>query len=60
MSVDMSPVAVTGRMQMLNQLWELSVALQSSDLANSEPVEREPFIDAADLIQERDESSLVP
>ena len=38
MAVDMSPEAVTGRMQTLNQLWELAAALQSSDIENSKPV----------------------
>lgn len=28
--VDMSPEAVTGRMMMLDQMWELSVALKQS------------------------------
>ncbi|MEP6849753.1 MAG: hypothetical protein ABI999_12930 [Acidobacteriota bacterium] len=32
MQVDMSPEAVTGRMKMLDQLWELAVALQSSEI----------------------------
>jgi hypothetical protein len=32
MEVDMSPEAVTVRMEALNQLWELTVALQSSEL----------------------------
>ena len=35
----MSREAVTRRMEELNQLWELAIALQSSDLANSKPVE---------------------
>jgi hypothetical protein len=30
MKVDMSPEAVTQRMEILNQLWELSVELQSA------------------------------
>ena len=32
MKVDMSPEAVTGRMQMLDQLWELSIALKTSEI----------------------------
>ncbi|HQZ97440.1 MAG TPA: hypothetical protein PLP21_14055 [Pyrinomonadaceae bacterium] len=36
----MSEEAVTRRMIELNQLWELAVALRSSDLGNSELVEK--------------------
>jgi hypothetical protein len=36
MEVDMSPEAVTRRMEELNQLWELMVALQSSEIIESE------------------------
>ncbi len=32
MKVDMSPEAVTNRMHTLDQLWELAVALQSSEI----------------------------
>lgn len=39
MKIDMSPQAVTNRMNMLDQLWELAVALKTSDLANSRRVE---------------------
>ena len=39
MKVDMSKEAVTQRMLELDQLWELAVALRSSDLKNSIPVE---------------------
>ena len=39
MKVDMSKEAVTRRMTELNQLWELAVALTSSDLENSRRVE---------------------
>ena len=35
----MSREAVTRRMEELNQLWELAIALQSSDLANSKAVQ---------------------
>jgi len=30
--VDMSPEAVTGRMRMLDQLWELAVAVKNSEI----------------------------
>ncbi len=39
MKIDMSPQAVTNRMNMLDQLWELAVALKSSDILNSRRVE---------------------
>lgn len=39
MKIDMSPQAVTNRMNMLDQLWELAVALKSSDILNSGRVE---------------------
>ena len=39
MKIDMSPQAVTNRMNMLNQLWELAVALKTSDLSNARRVE---------------------
>ncbi len=32
MKVDMSPEAVTGRMMMLDQLWELAVAVKNSEI----------------------------
>lgn len=32
MKIDMTPQAVTNRMKMLDQLWELSVALKSSKI----------------------------
>lgn len=32
MKVDMSPQAVTNRMKMLDQLWELAIALRSSKI----------------------------
>lgn len=35
MKVDMSPEAITGRMKMLDQLWELSVALKSSKIVDN-------------------------
>ena len=34
MKVDMSPEAITGRMKMLGQLWELSVALKTSKIVD--------------------------
>lgn len=40
MKVDMSREAVTGRMRELNQLWELTVALRSTDLKNAKRVEK--------------------
>ena len=39
MKIDMSPQAVTNRMEMLDQLWELAVTLKTSDIANSRRVE---------------------
>ncbi|MEQ1606093.1 MAG: hypothetical protein ABL999_14615 [Pyrinomonadaceae bacterium] len=45
MKVDMSKEAVTQRMIELDQLWELAVALQSSDLENSVRVEKLPLRD---------------
>ena len=39
MKVDMSEEAVTRRMVELDQLWEMAVALRSSDLEHSERVE---------------------
>lgn len=41
MEVDMSPEAVTQRMEELNQLWELAVALQSSEIIESENKEKD-------------------
>ncbi len=35
MKIDMSPQAVTNRMKMLDQLWELSVALKSSRIESA-------------------------
>ncbi len=32
MKIDMSPEAVTNRMRALDQLWELAIALKSSEL----------------------------
>lgn len=37
MQVDMSPQAVTNRMHALDQLWELAVALQSSEIIDEKP-----------------------
>ena len=37
MQVDMSPEAVTNRMETLDQLWELAVALQSSEIIDEIP-----------------------
>ncbi len=36
MTIDMSPEAVTHRMLALDQLWELAVALRSSEIVNEE------------------------
>ncbi len=36
MKVDMSPEAVTKRMEELDQLWELTIALQSSEIIKDE------------------------
>ena len=36
MKIDMSPEAVTNRMIALDQLWELGVALRSSEIADDE------------------------
>ena len=55
MKIDMSPQAVTNRMNMLDQLWELAVALKSSDIANARRVEE---IEKADK-KERDEQTHV-
>jgi len=38
-TLDMSPEAVTQRMKRLDELWELTVALRTSDLVNARPVE---------------------
>lgn len=56
MKIDMSPQAVTNRMEMLDQLWELAVALKSSDMANSRRVE--DMEKAGE--KEKDERVLVP
>lgn len=40
MKVDMSREAVTRRMHELNQLWELTVALRSSNLIDAKRVEK--------------------
>ncbi|HEY2847674.1 MAG TPA: hypothetical protein VGI80_07640 [Pyrinomonadaceae bacterium] len=40
-TVDMSPEAITQRMKRLDELWELTVALRSSDLEHARPVESE-------------------
>ncbi len=42
MKVDMSPEAVTGRMMMLDQLWELAVALRNSKLGSRVEETAEP------------------
>lgn len=55
MKVDMSPQAVTNRMHMLDQLWELAVALKSSEIVteqrgdpdNRDEVKQEPQDDEA-------------
>lgn len=39
--VDMSPEAVTQRMEELNQLWELTIVLQSSEIIESENKEKD-------------------
>lgn len=36
MKIDMSPEAVTSRMIALDQLWELGVALRSSEIVDDE------------------------
>lgn len=56
MKIDMSPQAVTNRMEMLDQLWELAVALKSSDVANSRRVEDIKKVGE----KEKDEHVLVP
>ena len=38
-TIDMSPEAVTMRMKRLDALWQLTVALKTSDLKNARPVE---------------------
>jgi hypothetical protein len=48
MKVDMSPEAVTGRMKMLDQLWELSVALKSSAIVKHQADSTE-HVDPADV-----------
>lgn len=37
----MSPEAVTQRMQILNQLWELAVALQTVEITDEKPKQKE-------------------
>lgn len=39
MKVDMSPEAITQRLEIQNQLWELTVALQSVVIADEEAEE---------------------
>lgn len=39
MKIDMSPEAVTNRMNTLYQLWELTAALKSSEITNAQKVE---------------------
>ena len=56
MKIDMSPQAVTNRMEMLDQLWELAVALKTSDIGTSRKVE-----DLEKVVKkEKDEHVLVP
>ena len=38
-TIDMSPEAVTMRMKRLDELWQLTVALKTSDLRNARPAE---------------------
>ncbi len=38
MKIDMSPEAVTSCMIALDQLWELAVALKSSEIVKDQPV----------------------
>ena len=38
MKIDMSSEAVTSRMIALDQLWELAVALKSSEIVKDQPV----------------------
>ena len=47
MKVDMSPEAITGRMKMLGQLWELSVALKTSEIVTPQTVSTDP-VDPSD------------
>ena len=42
MKVDMSPEAVTGRMLMLGQLWELAISLKSSEIVDHPKDENAP------------------
>lgn len=53
MKVDMSPEAITGRMMMLDQLWELAVLLKNSTING--PVEQElrpkPPLDSAEILK---------
>jgi len=44
-TIDMSPEAVTMRMKRLDELWQLTVALKTSDLKNARPVESTPKAD---------------
>jgi len=39
MKIDMSPEAITNRMNTLYQLWELTAALKSSEITNAQKVE---------------------
>ena len=40
MKVDMSPEAVTQRLEIQNQLWELTVELQSAVITDEKPKEK--------------------
>ena len=56
-TIDMSPEAVTRRMQRLDQLWQLTVALKSSDLKNARPAESTAEADRLRAVSEDEHSS---
>ncbi len=55
MRVDMSPEAITQRMYELNQLWELTVALKSSEIVE-EPENGQKQTKAEESIDDRNKT----
>jgi hypothetical protein len=51
-TIDMSPEAVTLRMKRLDELWQLTVALKSSDLKNARPVDHKVTVDPSPAVAE--------
>ena len=57
MKIDMSPEAVTSRMVALDQLWELTMALKSSEIIDEPSAEENPDHELVSKHQDPDEDS---